>query len=293
MMLLATALALALSGSAQSEHTAMPADPKDYSAPADPQDQKPDLQPQNADPQDQNADPQDQKADGKEPPTPPHTGIRALFGNLGEDVKHLPAMQNVYIAAIGGGLALAVHPADQSFNARLMSSSDAVNAFFAPGKYLGDTYVQVAFSLGTYTLGRLRDQPKVAHLGMDLVQAQLISELLVEPLKFAVQRERPDGSNNLSFPSGHAAVTFATATVIERHLGWRRSVLAYAIASYVALSRMHDNRHYLSDVVFGAAVGTIAGRTVVHHEADYWAFTPVAVPGGGVALMVSRTRWNR
>jgi membrane-associated phospholipid phosphatase len=293
MMLLATALALALSGSAQSEHTAMPADPKDYSAPADPQDQKPDPQTQNVDPQGENADPQDQKADAKEPPTPPHTGIRALFGNLGEDVKHLPAMQNVYIAAIGGGLALAVHPADQSFNARLMSSSDAVNAFFAPGKYLGDTYVQVAFSLGTYTLGRLRDQPKVAHLGMDLVQAQLISELLVEPLKFAVQRERPDGSNNLSFPSGHAAVTFATATVIERHLGWRRSVLAYAIASYVALSRMHDNRHYLSDVVFGAAVGTIAGRTVVHHEADYWAFTPVAVPGGGVALMVSRTRWNR
>ena len=77
-------------------------------------------------------------------------------------------------------------------------------------------------------------------------------------------------------------MTFATATVIERHLGWRNSVLAYAIASYVAMSRMHDNRHYLSDVVFGAAVGTIAGRTVVHHAADYWAFTPVAVPGGGV-----------
>ena len=42
-----------------------------------------------------------------------------------------------------------------------------------------------------------------------------------------------------------------------------------------------------------AAVGTIAGRTVVHHQADYWAFTPVAMPGGGVALMVSRTRWDR
>jgi len=69
-------------------------------------------------------------------------------------------------------------------------------------------------------------------------------------------------------------------------------MLGYAIATYVAMSRMHDNRHYLSDVVFGAAVGTIAGRTVVHHQRDYWAFTPVPVPGGGVALMVSRTRWN-
>jgi membrane-associated phospholipid phosphatase len=124
---------------------------------------------------------------------------------------------------------------------------------------------------------------------MDLLQAQLLSEILVEPLKFAVRRERPDGSNRQSFPSGHAAVTFATATVIERHLGWRKSMIGYAIASYVAMSRIHDNRHYLSDVIFGAAVGSIAGRTVVHHRADYWAFRPVPVPGGGIALMVSRT----
>ena len=247
-----------------------------------------------AEPQEQHADASQQpKADAKEPPTPPHTGIRALFGNLGEDIKHLPAMQNLYITAIGGGLALAAHPYDQSFNAKLLSHYDTVNAFFAPGKYLGNTPEQVAFSIGTYAVGRWRDQPKVAHLGMDLLQAQLMSELLVEPLKFAVGRERPDGSDNRSFPSGHAAVTFATATVIERHLGWRKSILGYAIASYVAMSRIHDNKHYLSDVIFGAAVGSVAGRTVVHHQADYWAFSPVAVPGGGVALMISRTRWDR
>jgi membrane-associated phospholipid phosphatase len=270
MLLMAAALALSLSAPAQVQ------------PPVDP-----------ADPQEQTADAQEQKTDAKEPPTPPHTGIRALFGNLGEDIKHLPEMQNVYIAAVGGGLALAAHPFDQSFNARLLSHYDTVNAAFAPGKYLGATEVQIAASIGTYAFGRLRDQPKVAHLGMDLLQAQIITELLVEPIKFAVGRQRPDGSNHQSFPSGHAAVTFATATVIERHLGWRKSVLAYAIASYVAMSRIHDDRHYLSDVIFGAAVGTIAGRTVVHHQADYWAFSPVAVPGGGVAFMISRTRWGQ
>ena len=216
-----------------------------------------------------------------------------MFGDLGADLKHLPEIQNVYIAAVGGGLALAAHPFDQSFNAKLLSHYDAVNTAFAPGKYLGNTPEQIAFSLGTYAFGRLRDQPKVAHLGMDLLQAQILSEILIEPLKFAVHRERPDGSNHQSFPSGHAAITFATATVIERHLGWRKAVLGYVIASYVASSRLHDNVHYLSDVVFGAAVGSIAGRTVVHHEADYWALTPMAMPGGGVALMVSRTRWDR
>jgi len=229
---------------------------------------------------------QDQKAEAKEPPTPPHTGIRALFGDLVEDVKHLPAMQNVYLAAIAGGLAAGAHPADQTFNARLRSHYDAVNTAFAPGKYIGNTPEQVALSLGTYAFGRAFSEPKVSHLGMDLVQAQLLTEMLVEPLKFATRRERPDGSNRQSFPSGHAAITFATATVIERHLGWRRSVLGYAIASYVAASRLHDNRHYLSDVIFGAGVGAIAGRTVVHHAADYWAVTPVSVPGGVAVLVI-------
>lgn len=249
----------------------------------------PDDQP----PPEQHADPpavQEQKAEAKEPPTPEHTGIRALFGNLGEDVKHLPALQNVYLAAIGGTLAVAAHPADRTLNAHLVSHYDAANAAFAPGKYIGNTPEQIALSLGTYAFGRIFDEPKTSHLGMDLIQAQILTEILVEPLKFATRRERPDGSNRQSFPSGHAAVTFATATVIERHLGWRKSVLAYAIASYVAASRLHDNRHYLSDVIFGAAVGSIAGRTVVHHASDYWAVAPVAVPGGGVALMVTRIK---
>jgi hypothetical protein len=234
--------------------------------------------------------PQEQKAEAQEPPTPAHTGLRALFGDLIEDVKHLPAAQNLYLAGIGGGLAAAAHPADSSFNVRLRSHYDAVNTAFAPGKYVGDTPEQVALSLGAYMYGRAFNQPKVSHLGMDLIQAQLLTEMLVEPLKFATGRLRPDGSNHQSFPSGHAAVTFATATVIERHLGWRKSLLGYTIASYVAASRLHDNRHYLSDVVFGAAVGSIAGRTVVHHPSDYWAFAPVSVPGGGVALLVTRTK---
>jgi membrane-associated phospholipid phosphatase len=232
--------------------------------------------------------PGDQSADAQKPPTPEHTGLHALFYNLIEDIKHLPARQNLYLAAVGGGLAAAVHPVDQTFNIRLLSHYDAVNTAFAPGKYIGDTPEQVAASLGAYLFGRLAAQPKVAHLGMDLVQAQILTEMLIEPIKFGTQRLRPDNSNRQSFPSGHAAITFATATVIERHLGWKKSVLGYAVASYVAASRLHDNRHYLSDVVFGAAVGSIAGRTVVHHAADYWALAPVYVPGGGAIFVTLR-----
>ena len=231
----------------------------------------------------------DAPAEAKEPPTPPHTGLRALGRGVIGDIKHLPAKENAYLSLVGGALAAAAHPVDQTFNVRLSSHYEAVNTVFAPAKYFGNTPEQAAMSLGTYAYGRIFHQPKVSHLGMDLLRAQIITEMLVEPIKFATQRERPDGSNSHSFPSGHAAITFAGATVLERHLGWRRSFLAYAVATYVATSRLHDNRHYLSDVAFGAAVGTIAGRTVTQHGRDNWSVVPVNVPGGGVAILAMRT----
>jgi len=232
--------------------------------------------------QDKPADAQDKK-----PATPPHTGIRALLDGLRLDITHIPSRPNLYIALAGGGAALAVHPADQSFNVRLRSHYDLVNTIFAPAKYYGDTPEQVGLAVGTYAVGRIFDMPKAAHLGMDLLRAQAVSEVLVQPLKFATRRERPDGSNSQSFPSGHSAATFAAATVIERHLGWKKAAIGYAIASYVAASRLHDNVHYLSDVVFGAAVGTIAGRTVTEHGRETWTLMPEFVPGGA-AILVAR-----
>ena len=230
----------------------------------------------------------DAPAEAKEPPTPPHTGLRALGRGLVGDIKHLPAKENMYLALIGGGLAAGAHKVDQGFNVRLRSHYDAVNMAFAPAKYLGNTPEQIALSLGTYAYGRVFDHDKVSHLGMDLLRAQIVTTALVHPIKYATHRQRPDGSNAQSFPSGHAAVTFAGATVLERHVGWRNSLLAYAIATYVAASRLHDNKHYLSDVAFGAAVGTIAGRTVTQHGRDNWSFIPVDVPGG-VAVLAVRT----
>jgi len=228
----------------------------------------------------------DKTSEEKKPETPPHTGIRALLAGLITDITHIPTRDNLYYAAGGGALALAAHPFDQTFNVRLRSHYNVVNNAYLPAKYFGDTPAQMALSLGTYAYGRIFDAPKVSHLGMDLLRAQAITEMLVEPIKLATQRTRPDGSNNLSFPSGHSAITFAGATVLERHLGWKKAALAYVVAAYVASSRMHDNRHYLSDVIFGSALGVVAGRAVTEHGRDKWSLVPVAVPGGAAILMV-------
>lgn len=230
-----------------------------------------------------------QQPETREPPTPPHTGIGALLRGLAGDVRHLPSWPNASLAAAGGGLALAVHPLDERVNIRLRGPNHAARAAFAPGKFVGYTPVQMGAAVAVFATGRLRHEDKVSHFGMDLLRAQIMTTALTTGLKYAVQRERPDGSNSHSFPSGHASMTFATATVIERHLGWRASALGYTVASYVAASRLHDNRHYLSDVVFGAAIGAIGGRTVTQHGRQTWTLVPAPVDGG-VAVVAMRMR---
>jgi membrane-associated phospholipid phosphatase len=118
------------------------------------------------------------------------------------------------------------------------------------------------------------------------MRAQLVTETLVLGVKQTVRRNRPTGEC-CAFPSGHAASAFAMASVLERHLGYRASWPALAAASYVAASRLVDNRHFLSDVVFGAALGEAVGWTVVgRHGRSQYALQPVPLRGGMMFALV-------
>src|SRR5262249_52733886 len=220
------------------------------------------------------------------PPTPRHTGIKAMVKDLVEDVKHLPSTENLFWAGVGGGLALAVHPADDNVN-EAMINSDFAHDFFKLGEVLGELGTLLGTSTAIYVVGRVQDKPKVSHVGMDLIQALAISEGITQALKYTTRRERPDGTGKNSFPSGHASGTFAFATALERHLGWKGAVPAYIFSSYVAISPLPDTRHWLSDVVFGASVGIIAGRTVTRHGREF-PVTLVIVPGGAAIMYVGR-----
>jgi membrane-associated phospholipid phosphatase len=74
---------------------------------------------------------------------------------------------------------------------------------------------------------------------------------------------------------------FATASVLHGEYGWRVGLPAYAIASWVGASRIEKRRHYLSDVVAGATIGILAGRSVtIGAGPARFAITPLAAPGG-------------
>ena len=218
-----------------------------------------------------------------EPNKPTRGFFKALGQNLVDDVKHLPRRNSVYWLVGGAAAALAIHPADHTINRHLIVPDAA--APFAPGKYIGSTQVQIAASLTTYIVGRANHKPRVQHIGMDLFEAQLLSEGIVQLTKVIVQRQRPelpDGSHypGYSFPSGHASITFASATVLQQHLGWKAAVPTFAIATYVAASRLHDNRHFASDVVFGATTGIIIGRSVTWHGRNSYKISMLPLPGG-------------
>jgi membrane-associated phospholipid phosphatase len=86
------------------------------------------------------------------------------------------------------------------------------------------------------------------------------SWLTTRGLKHMIEKPRPDNSDNNSFPSGHASTTFQSAAFIRKRYGWKYGLPAYAGATFVAYSRVYADKHYVDDVMAGAAIGIIASE---------------------------------
>jgi hypothetical protein len=234
-------------------------------------------------------------AQASQAPKTEHTGFGALVHDTGSDFAAFPRRKSTWvILGMGGLAALIAHTADDYVQEHATGSKAAEN-FFKLGKYLGAVYTQAGVAVGLYVAGRFvapaaKDAPrtnKLSHLGFDLMRGLIVSQAFTQGIKYAVHRDRPTGEC-CSFPSGHASAAFTTASILERHLGYRGAWPTLVGASYVALSRITDNRHFLSDVVFGSALGIATGWTVVgRHGRENYAFLPVPVRGG-IALTFTR-----
>jgi membrane-associated phospholipid phosphatase len=227
------------------------------------------------------------QAPGAKPPSaeaeqPP--GIGALLRSYPRDLKRFWSKEDAVSLGVGGGLSLASHVWDAELG-RALTTGRRLNDALKPGNLYGAFPLQAGTAFGAYLLGRAAGRPHLAAVGADVVRAQLLGQSYVQLVKVVVRRDRPDGSA-YSFPSGHAASAFATASVLQHHYGYKMGIPAYALAAYVAAARISDTRHYLSDVVFGAAVGFAAGHTVMRgHRRHRLEVGPVLAPSG-VALVV-------
>ena len=234
----------------------------------------------------------------EEHPEPEHTGFAAFMRTTGADFASFPQRRSTWvILGAGAAAALLAHPLDDNFNSRIAGST-AARRFFVPGKIIGAAGTQAAVGLGLYFGGRYlvpvaEGAPRTnkwSHLGYDLLRAQILSQAFIQTIKIAVRRDRPTGEC-CALPSGHAASAFAAASVLERHLGYRAAWPTLLVATYVATSRLHDNRHVISDVLFGSAIGMATGWTVVgRHGRNEYALVPMPVRGGFAVALTRNPR---
>ena len=108
-------------------------------------------------------------------------------------------------------------------------------------------------------------------------------------IKFITGRMRPDGANRRSFPSGHTSSSFLAATIADDLYGSKIGVPAYLLAGLTGLSRIHDNKHYLSDVIFGASLGIALGKGFGN---DAQKKTLQKIDDGGIKIRINNLKEN-
>jgi membrane-associated phospholipid phosphatase len=141
---------------------------------------------------------------------------------------------------------------------------------FEPTLDIGNSYGS-GWAIGGGSLmmlgfGHLAGDEALTNFAGDLCRSYLISGVLTGIIKVSVNRRRPTGGG-FSFPSGHTTAAFSTVPVLTNHLGWQAGVAAALMATATGMGRMEDRHHYLSDVLFGAAVGLAVGDVVVRNRA--------------------------
>lgn len=169
---------------------------------------------------------------------------------------------------------------------------------------LRDALPTAAVVAGTWAFAALVDDSSGRAESYTMLEATGFSLVTTEALKFAAGRERPNETMHVnewreggsSFPAAHASAAFAVGTVLAESGGdnfrWLRRILGYGMASATAYVRLHDNVHWLSDTVAGAAIGvSTAAFTMNRREkrARRWELSVEPMAGGGTKLAFTMT----
>lgn len=216
--------------------------------------------------------------------------MRAFPKNLGRNFVGVFSGQNLFPFAVGLGVTTLASAFDGHSETMLKG---ACNACGKTGAKMGGSAI-VPMVGALFVAGRFAPQGRFRSMSYDFAQALVVNGAYTGLLKKTVSRTRPDGSDTLSFPSGHTSTAFSLAGIATHHYGWKVGVPAYALASCIGLTRIEQDRHHLSDVLAGATLGFIVGRTVTRLDGErpakkrFVSVGPATDPhGSGVGLGLS------
>jgi membrane-associated phospholipid phosphatase len=191
--------------------------------------------------------------------------LGAFPKNLGRSFIGVFSRNNVAPLLIGVVAAGTSSSFDRQVSIELRGQA---RGFSTAASTAGGFTVMAPAALGLFAAGRFTHDTRLRAFSYDATQALIVNGVYTSIFKSTFRRERPDGSNALSFPSGHTSSAFAMATVAEKHYGWKVGVPSYLAASAIGFSRISNHRHYLSDVLAGATLGVITARAVVRQNGE-------------------------
>jgi len=197
------------------------------------------------------------------PPDDKRRTVRSYVHNLAYNFIAVPQHENRKALLVSAGLTAPSFLLDDEFKQYFVDHPH--ETFGDVGATLGSTAAVFGVTVGLFSAGRISRGDRFRAATYDLSQAFLVNQVYTTALKLVVQRERPDESDQRSFPSGHASNAFAIASVFTKHYKKLRVPL-YGFATFVATSRMAANKHYFSDVVAGSCLGWVIGRSVVRRN---------------------------
>ena len=158
----------------------------------------------------------------------------------------------------------------------------------------GAGYTVAAAAGALYLIGRTAKNDRVMQTGLLAGEALINSFFVIGAVKVVTQRARPDAGDERSeffagghsFPSGHAGNVWSFATVIASEYSDKKlvQIAAYSAAGLISVARFTAQRHYLSDILVGSAIGFGVGRYLYRvHHIDSIKRGSSAANGGGAA----------
>jgi hypothetical protein len=134
-----------------------------------------------------------------------------------------------------------------------------------------DDYLQFSPAIAAFgmKLGGIKSAHKMSDMLILYALSNVLEGGIVYSAKRLISRERPDGSDRLSFPSGHTATAFVAAEFLHQEYGdksVRICIGGYGMATLIGVARVYNNRHWVSDVVAGAGIGILSTKIV------YWTY---------------------
>ncbi len=220
-------------------------------------------------------------------PTPPEQHeptLKEFPVELARNFRALISTDNILPFFIGGAASAAA-----------MGPKGRVEGFFQgkqkygfheAGDLLGDARFAIPAVGSLLLMSRTSEDARFRSFSYAVAQGFIVNQSIVGGMKTLIRSERPNGANFNSFPSGHTSGAFTWATIVSHYYGKKAAIPAYLTAAFVGYSRMDDGAHRLTDVVAGAAIGYIVGRTVSrrYNPDRRYDWNVMIPPGGGVGL---------